>query len=57
MREPMTRLTAAALALTLLTACGADGPPTAPGAKSATPPAGGLSVTGDAYVGVSKRIN
>lgn len=53
----MTRLFAATLCLALLGACGADGPPVAPGGKSATPPDGGLSVSGEVRVGVSKRLN
>ncbi len=41
----MTRLLCLTLSLTLLAACGADGPPVAPGSTAA--------VSGDAYLGVT----
>lgn len=44
----MTRL-AAILAVTLLAACGADGPPERPAATPAT----GISITGEASLGVT----
>ncbi len=44
----MTRLLAA-LSLTLLAACGADGPPVAPAQTAAKP---GLSISGEAEIGV-----
>ncbi len=44
----MTRL-AAILAVTLLAACGADGPPERP--TDAPPP--GISITGEASIGVT----
>ena len=45
----MTRI--ALLSLILLTACGREGPPVRPGAATAPPP-DGISVSGDARVGV-----
>lgn len=46
----MTRLVALALSLTLLAACGADGPPVPP-TKAETAPTG-LRVSGEARIGI-----
>lgn len=48
----MTTRLAAILALTLLAACGADGPPQRP---ADTPPPG-VTVTGEARIGVSGSL-
>lgn len=51
----MTLRLAALFGLALLTACGADGPPRAPGASEA--PKTGLHVSGDARFGLVKQVN
>jgi predicted small lipoprotein YifL len=50
----MIRLAAAALSLTLLAACGADGPPQPPAQASAKP---GIAISGEARIGVVKTLN
>lgn len=44
------------VALLTLTACGADGPPLKPTAQGAAPGAS-VTITGDAAVGMSGKIN
>jgi predicted small lipoprotein YifL len=44
----------AVLGLTVLAACGADGPPVAPPEKPAEKPAVGLSISGVAEVGIAR---
>jgi len=46
----MTRLFAAATVLALLTACGADGPPVAPAAKTT-----GVTLSGEATFGIAQN--
>ncbi len=50
-----TRLGIAAAALLTLAACGADGPPRAP-EPAAAAPATGVSVSGEARIGVSGTL-
>jgi predicted small lipoprotein YifL len=46
----MIRLIAAAIALALLSACGADGPPVAPAAKTT-----GVTLSGEAAFGLAQN--
>ncbi len=50
------RLTALAALLALTAGCGVDGPPTRPGPAEAAAPEPGLSVSGEAQIGVVSTL-
>lgn len=50
----MIRLATVALSLTLLAACGADGPPQPPAQADTRP---GITLSGEARIGVVKTLN